>query len=295
MTNLAQHLVDALSAGSTYVLLGLGLSLVFSVMGLINFAYGALIVWAGYALVESTDRGLPYGVALVVMVAVVILLSVGMGRFAFRPFRAAPPSTLLLTSFGVALVLQAVAIALFGDRPRQVPTPDWLSSSLSIGGVDVSVLQLVTVGAGALVLVALHLVLTRTRLGLQIRSVAEDGDVSRLLGINSQRVLTTVFVLSGAIATVVAFLWLAKVGTVDPRADLNPTLKAFIVVVIGGLGTIRGAVIGGLLLGLFETFLAAYLPSSMTSYQQTLVFLILAAILVLRPQGIAGRVVEVSK
>lgn len=295
MTDLVQHLVDALSAGSTYVLLGLGLSLVFSVMGLINFAYGALIVWAGYSIVEATTRGLPYLPTLAVMAIVVTLLSVGMGRLAFRPFRSAPPSTLLLTSFGVALVLQAVAIAAFGDRPRQVPTPNWLSDSFSVGGVDVGALQTVTIAAGALVLAALHVMLTRTRLGLQIRAVAEDGDVSRLLGVNPERVLTTVFVVSGIIAAVVSFLWLARVGTVDPRADLNPTLKAFIVVVIGGLGTIRGAVIGGLLLGLFETFLAAYLPSSMTSYQQTLVFLILAMILVLRPQGIAGRVVEVSK
>ncbi len=295
MVEVIQHLFDAVSAGSAYVLLGLGLTLVFSVMGLVNFAYGSLIVWGGYALVSTLDTGAPYWLALLALLVGVTGLSWLMGAVAFRPFRNAPPATLLLTSFGVSLVLQALASSLFGDTSRNVPFPRWLGNSTSIGGVVVNALQLVTVLGAIAVLIALYITLQRTTLGLHIRAAAEDPDVSRLLGVNSSRVLATVFIISGVIAAVVSFLWLAKTGTVNPRADLNPTLKAFIVVVIGGLGTIRGAVIGGLLLGLFESFLTAYLPASLTNYQITGVFLILMFLLTARPQGIAGRALELSK
>ncbi len=295
MTAIVQHLVDAVSTGSTYALLGLGLTLVFSVMNLVNFAYGMLIVWGGYALSTVTDAGAPYWVGALTLFAAVVALSWLMGVVAFRPFRHAPPATLLLTSFGVGLILQALASATFGDTPRLVLAPSVLGRTFRVGGVVVNVLQIVTVVAGGLVLSALHVLLHRTTLGLHIRASAEDPVTARLLGIRSERVLATVFVISGAVTAVVALLWLAKTGTVGPRTDLSPTLKAFIVVVIGGLGTIRGAVIGGLLLGAFESFLTAYLPSSWTNYQTSMVFVILMVLLLVRPQGIVGKTVELSK
>jgi len=218
-----------------------------------------------------------------------------MGRVAFRPFLSAPPSTLLLTSFGVALALQAIAIAFFGDESRVVPIPDWLGTSLRIGSIRVSALQLVSIGAAVVVLFALELVLHRTALGLHIRAAAENPTVARLLGVRTPQVITAVFALSGVVSGIVAFLWLAKIGTVGPRADLTPTLKAFIVVVLGGIGTVRGAVVGGLVLGLFESLLAAYVPESLSSYQGALTFTLVIAVLLFRPQGIAGKTVEVSK
>lgn len=295
MTELLQNLVDAIGIGATYALLGLALSLVFSVMGLINFAFGMLIVWGGYAIYQATEWGMPYVAALVAMVVVVVGLSMLMGRVAFRPFRDAPPSTLLLTSFGVALVLQAVAIFIFGDASKSVPSPSWLGNSYEVGGVLVNALQIVTVIAAAAVLVAVQAILNHTGLGLEIRATAEQDDVARLLGVRSDKVLMTVFALSGIVTAVATFLWLAKVGTVGPRADLNPTFKAFIVVIIGGLGTMRGAVIGGLLLGLFESLLVSYLPEGLAVYQTALVFALLTLVLLIRPNGIAGRAVEVSK
>jgi branched-chain amino acid transport system permease protein len=295
VTQFLQFLADSLSAGSTYVLLGLGLSLVFSVMGLINFAYGTLIVWAGYAIVELDGWGLPYPLTIALMCLFVAVLSVLMGQIAFRPFLRAPPSTLLLTSFGVALASQAIVIYVFGESPRSVPLPSWVGNSVTHGAVHINVLQLITIGVAALVLVLLLVVLRRTTLGLYIRAAAEDEATSRLVGIPASSVLTAVFAISGLISGVVAFLWLAKVGTIDPRADLTPTLKAFIVVVLGGIGTIEGAVIGGLLLGLFEAGTATYLPTALISYQQSIAFALVTAVLLFRPQGLVGRHLLVSK
>jgi branched-chain amino acid transport system permease protein len=290
-----QFLVDSVSNGSTYVLLGLGLSLAFSVMGLINFAYGTLIVWAGYAIIEMDGWGLPYALVLILMCLFCGALSLMVGQTAFRPFLTAPPATLLLTSFGVALASQAIVIYVFGESPRQVPLPDGLGEAVIDGSVRMNRLQVITVVVAALVLAVLMLLIRRTTLGLWIRATAEDNATSRLVGIPATRVLAGVFILSGLIGGVVAFLWLAKIGTVHPRADLTPTLKAFIVVVLGGIGTIGGAVVGGLLLGLFESGVATYLPEGMLPYQQSIAFTLVIAVLLLRPQGIFGRLLQVSK
>jgi branched-chain amino acid transport system permease protein len=293
--NILQMLVDGLSSGTLYVLLALGLSLVFSVMGLINFAYGSLIVWAGYSLYALNLLGLPYPLCLAGMALSVTVLSLVMGRVAFLPFVGAAPSTLLLASFGVALALQAVAIMIFGEAPRAVPTPAFLITSIDLGIVRVSVIQLVALALGAAVLIGLDLLIKKTRYGMEMRAAAEDAATARLLGVRSSRVLTLVFALSGLIAAVVALVWLAQIGTVTPRGDFNPTLKAFIAVVLGGLGTVRGAVIGGLMLGMLESVLSATLDAPLINYQQTLAFVLVILILLIRPQGIAGRTIEVSK
>lgn len=293
--NLLQMIVDGLSSGTLYVLLALGLSLVFSVMGLINFAYGSLIVWSGYALFVLDAMGMPYAVSVAGMVVFAMALSMLVGRIAFLPFVGAPPATLLLASFGVALALQAIAIMLFGEGPRVVPTPSVLITSIDLGIVRVSVIQLVALCLGAAVLVGLDLLIRKTRYGMEIRAAAEDAATARLMAVRSSRVLLLVFALSGFIAAIVAFVWFAQTGTVTPRADFNPTLKAFIAVVLGGLGTVRGAVIGGLALGMLESLLSAGLGSSMNNYQQTFAFILVILILLIRPQGIAGKALEVSK
>lgn len=294
--DVAQYFVDALSVGSTYVILGLGMTLVFSVLGLINFAYGTLIVWAGYTIATLNGWGVNYWLSLVGMVVVVVGLSLLMAQVAFRPFRGAPPATLLLTSFGVLLIMQAIAIIVFGDTaPVLVPSPDFLNQGFTIGSVRISWLAVASVVGAIVVLTGLDLIMRRTRLGLQLRAVAEDGDVSQLLGIRSNKVLLVAFAISGLATAVAAFLWLAKTGTVTPTADLNPTLKAFIVIVIGGLGSIRGAVVGGLILGAFETLMAVILPPELMSYQLTFVFIALTVVLIVRPEGLLGRRVELSK
>jgi branched-chain amino acid transport system permease protein len=295
VTAFFQHVFDALSAGSTYVLLALGITLLFGVMGLVNFAYGDLIVWSGYlmALLAGWHVNVVVGAAAVVGLAVV--LSVAMGETAFRPFRKAPPLTLLLTSFGVSLVLQASVRMIFGEGFRPVPTPTVLGNAVRLGGVRTSVLELVSLGTAAVVVVGLYVLLQRTTIGLQMRAYAEDSDVAGLMGVRTERILIAAFALSGVIAGIVAMLWFAKIGTVQPSGDLTPTIKAFIAIVIGGLGSVRGAVIGGLLLGAFESALAAYLSAGLLPYVEAFSFLLVILVLIARPQGVAGRTLELSR
>jgi branched-chain amino acid transport system permease protein len=290
-----QIILDGLSSGALYALLALGLSLVFSVMGLINFAYGSLIVWAGYSTATLVALGLPYPMALGGMALTSVVLSVVIGGLVFIPFIGSAPSTLLLTSFGVALALQAIAIMFFGDVPRVVPSPPILSTSIEFGGLHISVLQVVALALGLAVLVGLDLLVSLTRLGIEMRAAAEDASTTALMGVSSRRVMLFVFALSGLIAAIVAFVWFAQIGTVSPRSGFNPTLKAFIAVVLGGLGTVRGAVFGGLALGLFESILAATLNDDLLAYQEALVFALIIIVLIVRPQGIAGRILQVSK
>jgi branched-chain amino acid transport system permease protein len=295
MTTVAQVLVDGLSIGATYALLALGISLIFSVMGFVNFAYGALIVWSGYTLHVSTGLGVPYPLAVLIMLGAAMLISLAIAELAFLPFLSAPPATLLLTSFGVTLISQAVAIFAFGEAPRAVPTPHALGTSLDVEGVRVSVLQIVAFGLGISVLLLLNLLLHRTDLGVHMRAAAEDGDTAALMGVQARATVRNAFMLSGAIAAVVAFIWFARIGTVEPRADLTPTLKAFIAVVFGGIGTVRGAVVGGIVLGMLEAVLAATLSPSFLAFQQSFAFAILILLLIVRPSGLVGRPVEVSK
>jgi branched-chain amino acid transport system permease protein len=218
-----------------------------------------------------------------------------MGEIAFRPFRKAPPLTLLLTSFGVSLILQSSIRMIFGEGFRTVQTPAVLGNDLHLAGVRMSVLQLASLGTGVVVVLGLYLLLERTTVGLQMRAYAEDSDIAGIMGVRTERILTFAFIVSGVIAGIVAMLWFSKIGTVQPSGDLNPTIKAFIAIVIGGLGSVRGAVVGGLALGFFESLLAAYLPGSLLPYGEAFAFLLVIMVLLARPQGVAGKLVELSR
>lgn len=294
MTEILQRLVDALSVGSTYAVLALGLSLVFSVMRLINFSYGMLLVWAGFAAVVLVDAGVGIVASAVLVVLLTTALSVAVGYVAFRPFLGAASVTLLITSFAVELVLQSGAVFAFGESPRVLVVPPFLGEVLTVAGLRVPVIQVLTIGVAVAVLAVLYAVVYRSGYGLRMRAAAERPDVARLMGVDPQRVIMGVFALSGAVAGIVGLLWFAKIGAVSPRDDISPTLKAFIAVVLGGLGNPKGAVYGGLALGFLEVAMSAALPAGALGYQEALVFLVVIAILLLRPGGITGTRMEAT-
>ena len=295
MSEFIQHVVDALSVGSTYALLALGLTLVFSVMRLINFAYGMMLVWSAYAAYVMLDHGVPFVVMVPLCIVFATFLSMLLGRVAFRPFIGAPPITLLITSFGVLLVIQYVAILFFGEGPRILRFPSLFNDVVEIGSVRVPVLELITIGTAAVVVAIFYAILQRTSFGAQLRASAELPDVSRLMGVKPDRVLMLAFAISGAIAGVVGLLWFAKAGAITPRADLDPTIKAFIALVLGGLGSTRGALVGGIALGAIEVTLSATLPGEALGYQPAIVFAAVIAILILRPGGLSGTTLEPAR
>jgi branched-chain amino acid transport system permease protein len=196
--------------------------------------------------------------------------------------------TLLITSFGVELLLQYAALVIFGENPRILKVPAYLTQVYHVGGLRIPTSELATIVTALVVVAALYLVLNRTSFGIQIRAAAELPDVARLMGISPGLVLTAVFAISGVIAGVVGLLWFAQVGAITPRSDLDPTFKAFIAIVLGGLGNTRGAIVGGLALGAIEVLLSAVLPNSALGYSDAIVFAIVIGILLLRPSGLVG-------
>lgn len=277
---------NALSLGGIYALLALGLAVVYSILGLINFAHGALMTLTGYVLVYAALAGLPFFVAAPVAIAVVMLSAVLLERIAFRPVRGASGATMLLTSFAVAVLMQLAFQLFISTRPQIVPLPKFLVSTLDFGGFTIGVNRVISVFVAVVVLLALNQFLRRTTLGLAMRAAADDFDVTRLMGIRANRVIATAFALSGLLAAIAAMLWIAQRSSVDPMMGLVPVLKAFIAATLGGLGSLLGAVLGGLLLGAIEIYLAAYLPNSALPFHGAITLGIVILVLVVRPQGL---------
>lgn len=284
-----QQLVNALSLGGTYALLALGLAVVFSIMGLINFAHGELMTAAGYGLCFALIVGMPFGVAVIFALAVAIVLVLLMERTAFRPVRGASGTTLLLTSFAVSAILRVLFQNFISARPKPVPMPMSLSGTIEIGGLHIGVIQAISILATILMLVGLNLFLRTTVLGRAMRAASEDFAIVRLMGIRADAVVATAFAISGLLAGVAGILWVAQRGSVDPLMGFLPVLKAFIAAIIGGLGSLSGAVAGGFLLGFIEVFLQAYLPDSLLSYRDAFTILLVIAVLLFAPQGLLAR------
>jgi branched-chain amino acid transport system permease protein len=283
---LAQNLIDALALGSLYALIALGVTLVYSVMDMMNFAHGEFIMLSAYALYVLA--GLPFGVAVGGAVLTGILIALVAEWVAFRPVRTANLSAQLVTSLAVATILQNVVTAAVDARPKSVATPTFISESTQLGGLSVPNLEFVTVVLTAVVLGGLGWLLYRTRAGLAMRAAAENFEMARLLGVRADRVIALSFAISGALAAAVGVLLVMQTGQVSPTMGLTPVLVGFVAVTIGGFGKMLGAVLGGLLLGIVSSFLGAYLPEGLAPFRDAIVFSLPVAILIFRPHGLLG-------
>jgi len=276
--------VNALSLGSLYALIALGIALVFGIMELINFAYGDLVMVGGYVILLSHGEGWMFVVAATVVA--VVVCAVLMERIAFRPVRGADPATLLVTSFAVSYLLQNLARIIFGARPKTVDAFSMLANPVDVGPIATTALDVVTLVVTAAFLGGLALFLTRSTAGIAMRGAAEDFRTARLIGVRANRVIAMAFAISGLAAAIVAMLLLAQSGTISPTIGLVPALVGFVSTVIGGLGRLYGAVIGGYVLGLVTILLQSYLPLSVLPYRDALVFGFVIVLLLLRPQGL---------
>lgn len=284
-----QQLLNALSLGGTYALLALGLAVVFSIIGLINFAHGELMTIAGYVMAFSLAAALPLGLAIPLAVGVATLSAMAMERVAFRPARGASTTTLLLTSFVVSAILRVLFQNFISARPVPVPLPASLSGVFRIGSLHLGIIQSISIVTTAVMLVGLVLFLNRTVAGRAMRAAAEDFAVVRLMGLRANGIVATAFAISGLLAGVAGILWVAQRGSVDPLMGFLPVLKAFIAAIIGGLGSLTGAVAGGFLLGFIEVMLQAWLPDSLLPYRDAFAIMLVIAVLLFRPQGLLAR------
>jgi branched-chain amino acid transport system permease protein len=288
VTYFIEQAINALSLGGTYALLALGLAVVFSILGLINFAHGAMMTLTGYVMVFLTAAGLPIWLAMVFALVAVMVASVVMEWVAFRPVRGADGATLLLTSFAVAVLIQLGFQLFVSTRPQVVPLPAFLSSAFEIGGVTISVNRVLSIVVALAMVVLLNLFLRKTIIGLAMRAAAENFSVVRLMGVWANAVISAAFAAAGLLAGIAAILWISQRASVDPLMGLVPVLKAFIATILGGLGSLNGAIAGGFVLGAIEVLLSAYLPDSLLPYHGALTLAVVIAILIVRPNGLFG-------
>ena len=293
-----KNVLEGVSLGGVYALIALGYTTVYGVLGLINFAhsdvfmvgaYVGIFAAASFGVVATSTEGasLPVVVAcLAAAMAFCALLGVVLERFAYRPVRRAPKLTPLVTAIGVSMLLQNVGILLFSATPRGFP-PIVRASPVALGPVSVSNIKLLDLGAAAVLMVGLTLLVQRTRVGRAMRAISTNLEAARLMGVPIDRVITVTFALGSALAGAGGILFGIDQPSITPLSGVQPGLKAFVAAVLGGIGNIPGAMLGGLLIGLVEQLASAYLSSS---FAPAIVFSILVVVLLVRPQGLLGKV-----
>jgi branched-chain amino acid transport system permease protein len=288
VTEFLQNLIDGLGRGSTYALLALGIAVIFGVMHLLNFAHGELITVSGYAAYWALTNGWSWYLVVPLVIVVAIATSLLIEWIAFSRVRGADQFTLLLTSFGVHFVVSAVFLLYVSASVKNFRRPDWVADTYSVGSLRIEVYDTVVIVVTLVVLVAVTWLLQKTMFGLALRAAAADFDTARLMGVRSDNVIRGAFALSGLLAGIAGVFWLMRAGQTTPSAGIDPMLKGVLAALIGGLGSLRGAVIGGFALGLAEVLMRAWLPGSIENLSGGVVFLLIAVLFIFRPGGIVS-------
>ena len=299
MTDFLQNLANGLSLGAIYALIALGYTMVYGVLRFINFAHGELFMVGAYtgaligAKVAEKFSGASCwaGAALVMLVAMAVSATLGVviERLAYRPLRNGPKINVLITAIGVSLLLQNLTQVFFGATPRAFP--DLLAGvenkSYEVSGVFLTLEQLLAAGATVVLLAGLWTIIRFTKTGLALRALAQNRPAAALMGVNEDRVISFTFALGSALAAAGGVLYAMNYQSVDPYMGLLPGVKAFVAAVLGGIGSLPGAVIGALTLGLAETFASG--SETLSSYRDGIAFALLIVLLLFRPAGLLGK------
>jgi branched-chain amino acid transport system permease protein len=294
-----QELVNGITTGALYALVALGFSMVYGVLKLLNFAHGDLYMvgaFAGYFVIQwfggPAALAIPVPLLLVIMFVLASGLVGGLGvaieRFAYRPLRDAPRIAPLITAIGISFFLENSVLLLFGGQTRIYNTPDFisLSSGISIGPVTIDTVQIMVLVLGAALMIGLQLLVNRTKLGKQMRAVSADREAAEMLGISVNFTIAATFFLGSALAGVAGVMAGLMFNQVTNLIGFIAGLKAFTAAVVGGIGSIPGAMLGGLLIGVAESFITGYISSA---YTNLFVFGILIVVMLVRPSGLLGR------
>ena len=225
-------------------------------------------------------------IVAVMSVICAVIASMGMDQIAFRPVRNASPTTMLITSFAVSTLLQNIALLFISPRPRAPRLPSIFVESVRIGGIRVKVVDVIALVVSIVALIALQIFLRKTIVGLSLRAAADDFTMTRLVGVNANQVIATAFAISGLLAGIVALFWIGRIGQVLPTVGAQPVLIAFIASVVGGLSSIKGAVLGGYILGFLTIGLQTWLPQDVNAYRDAIMFGIVIVMLLVRPEGL---------
>ena len=295
-----QELVNGLTTGSLYALIALGYSMVYGILKLLNFAHGDVFMvgaFLGYFVIQwfggATSLSIPVPLLLILMFLIAGggcgILGVGIERFAYRRLRDAPRIAPLITALGVSFFLENVALLLWGGAYREYNTSAFIpfSTGVTVFGVNIYIVQIMVVALSVVLMIGLQLIVNRTKLGRQMRAVAADREAAEMLGINVNYTIAMTFFIGSVLAGFAGVMWGLVFNSIFTYMGFLAGLKAFTAAVVGGIGSIPGAVLGGLLIGLAESFITGYISST---YTNLIVFGILIVVLLLRPSGLLGRV-----
>jgi branched-chain amino acid transport system permease protein len=294
MSNFFQYALDAVSVGALFATAGLGIGLIFGVMRLINFAYGDYITWGAYALVVPSTAQVahkligawPAPLLAAAIVAIVMTLALVTERVAFRPLREAGSATLLISSFAVSYLLQNLILLVHSGRPKSINLWPALTNSVSLAGGRVPLIDLATMATCLVLLAAIAGFLKYSPYGIEMRAAAENFKMARLLGIRADRVIALAFAISGLLAAATSLLLVVKTGVLDYREGVPLALVAFVATVVGGMGSMLGAGLGGFLIGIATVVLQVVLPEELRGARDAFVFGFVIFVLLVRPEGL---------
>jgi len=290
-----QHLANAISLGGIYALIAIGYTMVYGILNLINFAHGDIFTYSMYfAFYAVTLFLFPWWAAFIFAIVLTTLLGATIERVAYRPLRKAnaPKISGLITAIGISFFLQNFAIVVFGGRaksfnPQLGVYPTQFAQVLKFRDVRIPLLTFIIIGASILALLILIWIVYRTKAGMAMRAVSKDVTAAKLMGINTDRTVSQTFMLGSALAAVGGILWAMKYPQIYPYTGMIPGLKAFIAAVVGGIGSIPGAMLGGFILGVAEIMIVAFLPA-LAGYRDAIAYIILIIILLVKPNGLLG-------
>lgn len=281
------YLISGISLGSVYAIIALGYTMVYGIAKMLNFAHGDVIMVGGYvSLLAMSSLGLPWWVGVLLAMVACTVLGVIIEGLAYKPLRAAPSLAVLITAIGVSYFLQNAAQLLWGASPKSY-TPV-VGGSLSLGGLTISGISLLTIAMCVVIMVGLTLFTSKSKMGKAMRACSEDKGAAQLMGINVNRTISLTFAIGSALAAIAGVLLCSFNTSLMPTTGSMPGIKAFTAAVFGGIGSIPGAFLGGMLLGIIESLSKAYISTQLAN---SIVFAVLIITLLVRPAGLLGKYV----
>jgi branched-chain amino acid transport system permease protein len=288
MDVLLQNLANSITLGSLYALIAIGYTMVYGIIRLINFAHADLLMVAAYvAFYGILVFTLPWWLAFAIAIVLTTVLGIIIEKLAYRPLRDAPRISVMISAIGVSFLLENLGIVALGARPKPFPRPTDLVWNIHLGGVSFLSLTVIIPVVTILLLIGVTFIVKKTKIGIAMRAVSRDFETSSLMAVDVNKIISATFAVGSGLAAVGGILWSLQYPQVDPLMGVFPGLKCFIAAVMGGIGSIPGAMIGGFVLGFCEVMLVAFMPG-LSGYRDAFAFVILILILLFRPGGILG-------
>ena len=284
MSVVLPYLLSGISVGGQYALIAIGYTMVYGILRLINFAHGDVFMVAGVMMVYLSTS-LPLYISMPLMLILTVIIGFAIERAAYKPLRSAPRMSIMISAIGVSYLLQNLALLIYGSEQKAFPVL-FTIPSVELGGMYIDGITIATMAVTAIIMVGLSLFINRTRMGKAMRAVSEDKEAAELMGISVNRTITVTFAIGSALAGVAAIFYGAAYTYIRPTTGAMPGIKAFTAAVFGGIGSIPGAMLGGVLLGVIEQLSKTYIS---TLWADAIVFGVLVAVLVVKPTGLLGK------